>query len=57
VFNSINEEWQSICESGADSIKEALTSDKSIKNSINMVSKEFMQAYKDSLKSARILVD
>lgn len=57
VFNSINEEWQSICESVADSIKEALTSDKSIKNSINMVSKEFMQAYKDSLKSARILVD
>lgn len=57
VFNSINEEWQSICESVADSIKETLTSDKSIKNSINMVSKEFMQAYKDSLKSARILVD
>ena len=57
VFNSINEEWQSICESVANSITDALTSDKSIKNSINKVSKEFMQAYKDSLKSARILVD
>lgn len=57
VFSSINEEWQSICDSVADSIKDALTSDKSIKNSINKVSKEYMQAYKDSLKSARILVD
>lgn len=57
VFNSIREEWDSICSSVADSIREALTEDKSIKNSINKVSKEFMQAYKDSLKSARILVD
>lgn len=57
VFNSISEEWDSICSSVSDSIREALTEDKSIKNSINKVSKEFMQAYKDSLKSARILVD
>lgn len=57
VFNSISEEWQSICDSVANSIEEALTNDKSIKDSINKVAKEYMQAYKDSLKSARILVD
>lgn len=57
VFNSISEEWNSICSSVADSIREALTSDNGIKDSINKVSKEYMQAYKDSLKSARILVD
>ena len=57
VFNSINEEWQSICESVADSIKDALTSDKSIKSSINKISKEYMQSYMDGLKSARILID
>ncbi len=57
VFNSIREEWDSICSSVATSIREALTNDNSVKNSINKVAKEFMQAYKDSLKSARILVD
>lgn len=57
VYNSISEEWQSICDSVADSIEEALTNDKSIKDSINKVAKEYMQVYKDSLKSARILVD
>ncbi len=57
VFNSISEEWQSICDSVANSIEEALTNDKSIKDSINKVAKEYMQAYKDSLKSARVLVD
>ena len=57
VFNSISEEWQSICDSVANSIAEALTNDKSIKDSINKVAKEYMQAYKDSLKSARVLVD
>ncbi len=57
VFNSIKEEWGSICQSVATSIREALTDDKKIKNSINKVAKEYMQTYKDSLKSARILVD
>ena len=57
VFNSIKEEWSSICESVETSIREALTGDKKIKNSINKVAKEYMQTYKDSLKSARILVD
>lgn len=57
VFRSIEKEWQSICDSVGTSIEQALTKDRSIKKSINRVAYEFMQTYKDSLKSARILVD
>lgn len=57
VFNSINEKWESIQTSVAESIETALTNDNNIQVSINKVSKEYMQAYKDSLKSARILID
>lgn len=57
VFNSINEEWDSILSSVRDSINESLENDYSVKNAINKVAKEFMQAYKDGLKSARILID
>ena len=57
VFRSIEKEWQSICDSVGTSIEQALTKDRSIKKSINRVAYEFMQTYKESLKSARILVD
>lgn len=57
VFESIKEEYPSICDSVATSIRNALTSEKNIQNSIDKISREFMQAYKDGLKSARILVD
>ena len=57
VFNSINEEWESIQNSIDKSINKALTTNNSIKEAINKVSKEYMQAYKDGLKSARILID
>ena len=57
VFESIKEEYPSICDSVATSIRNALTSEKNIQNSIDKISWEFMQAYKDGLKSARILVD
>ena len=57
VFNSISEEWESICGSVESSVREALEGDKKIKTSINKVAREYMQSYKDSLKSARILVD
>lgn len=57
VFNTIEKEWSSICESVGTSIRKALTGNKTIKDSINKVAKEYMQTYKDSLKSARILVD
>ena len=57
VFRSIENEWKSICESVGTSIEKALTKDHSIKKSINSVANEFMHTYKDSLKSARILVD
>lgn len=57
VFNSISEKWEGICESVATSIRQALEDDTSIKSSIDKVSKEFLQSYKDNLKSARILVD
>lgn len=57
VFNSISEEWDSICGSVEASVREALEGDKTIKISINKVATEYMQSYKDCLKSARILVD
>lgn len=57
VFISINEKWESIQNSINESINKALTTNNSIKEAINKVSKEYMQAYKDGLKSARILID
>ena len=57
MFRSIEKEWQSICDSVGTSIEQALTKARSIKKSINRVAYEFMQTYKESLKSARILVD
>lgn len=57
VFISINEKWESIQNSINESINKALTTNNSIKEAITKVSKEYMQAYKDGLKSARILID
>jgi hypothetical protein len=57
VFSSISEKWEDITNAVANSIYQSLISDRSICVSINTVSKEYLQAYKDSLKSARILID
>ena len=57
VCNSIDEKWNDICTSVENSIRTALNGDESIRKSIHKVSKAYMLAYKDSLKSARILVD
>ena len=57
VCNSIDEKWNDICTSVENSIRTALNGDESIRMSIHKVSKAYMLAYKDSLKSARILVD
>lgn len=57
VCNSISEKWDDLSESVANSIVNALDDDVSIRESILQVSKAYMQAYKDSLKSARILID
>lgn len=57
VCNSISEKWDDLCASVENSIKQALNDDASIRKSILQVYSAYMQAYKDSLKSARILVD
>ena len=57
VFDSLSEKREDITNAVANSIYQSLISDRSICVSINTVSKEYLQAYKDSLKSARILID
>ena len=57
VCNSISEKWDDLCTSVENSIRKAINDDASIRESILQVSSTYMQAYKESLKSARILVD
>ena len=57
VFSTIKENWEDTMEAIKNSIRQSLMSDESIMDSINTVSKEYMQAYKDCLKFARILID
>lgn len=57
VYNSLSEDWGNICSSVAESISKSLRGNHNIKTSINTVVRELMQAYKENLKNARILVD
>lgn len=57
VFNSLQENWDSMQESMASSIHDALTADANIKKSINGAVKKILNAYKENLKSARVLIE
>lgn len=57
VYDSLSEEWETICNSVEESINKTLRSNANIKSSINTVVKELMQAYKENLKEARVLID
>lgn len=57
VYNSIDEKWGDITSKINYSIDSAISSNQQIKNSINSVSRNLLQQYKDNLKSARILID
>ena len=57
VFCSIDEKWEDITGTVANSIRQSLIDDRSIKFSIIEVAIKFMQAYKEILKSVRILID
>lgn len=57
ILYSISEKWDDLCTSVENSIRKAINDDASIRESILQVSSTYMQAYKENLKSARILVD
>ena len=57
VFNSLQENWDCMQESMASSIHDALTADANIKKSINGAVKKILNAYKENLKSARVLIE
>lgn len=57
VYDSLEENWENICNSVTESINKSLRGNRNIKDSINTVVRELMQAYKENLKNARILVD
>ena len=57
VFNSLNENWEDMCKSMEDSVYNAITSDNKIESSIQKAISDILSAYKESLKSARLLID
>lgn len=57
VYNSLDADWQKICGSVADTIEASLRENQQIKRSIALVVKELMEAYKKSLRDARVLTN
>ena len=57
VFNSLNDRWDDMQNNIRESIYNALTSDQKIKSFIKQAVRELLSAYKENLKSARLLID
>jgi len=57
VFDSLNENWEDMCKSMEDSVYNAITSDNNIESSIQKAIADILSSYKESLKSARLLID
>lgn len=57
VFDSLCDSWDDMQNNIKDSIFKALTSDQKIKRSIKQAVRELLSAYKENLKSARLLID
>lgn len=57
AYKSITKNWDKIQNCIKQSVHEALTSNNTIKTSINKASKEVLDKYKDNIKSVRLLID
>lgn len=57
VYNSIMGKWDEIDKSISDSVKNSLSGDPKIKSSINQAVNSIIDAYKENLKSARVLIE
>lgn len=57
VLNSLSENWEKTTNDVANSIRSALNDNKELRKSIDAVANGYLQAYKESLKTARILIN
>lgn len=57
VYNNFADKWDSVQNDVKDSILNSLDSDKSLEESIEKLSKQVVESYKNNLRSVRILID
>lgn len=57
VYNSVMKKWGEIDKSITDSVKKSISGDPNIESSINQAVNIVFDAYKENLKSARILIE
>lgn len=57
VYNNFAEKWEGVQSDVKNSILNSLNSDKSLEESIEKLSKQVVESYKNNLRSVRILID
>ncbi len=57
VYNYFSQNWKTITDNVADTIYSALNDSEELKQSVNIIVKQMLSEYKESLKSARLLID
>lgn len=57
VYNNFAEKWEGVQSDVKDSILNSLNRDNSLKKSIEKLSKQVVESYKNNLRSVRILID
>jgi phage tail tape-measure protein len=57
VYNYVDNNWENIQKQVQNAINNSVKSNKGIKDTIRKVTSELLTAYKENLKSARVLID